>query len=195
MPKCDWCKGSDIYERYHDEEWGVPLLDEHKTFEFLILEGVQAGLSWLTVLKRRQDYRLVYEQFNAEKMARWDDHRIEQLMLDSRIIRNRLKIDSARRNAQAYLAMLEAGQSLQSFFWDFVDGQPIQNQFRSMSDVPAQTDLSVKISKALKKLGFNFVGPTIVYAHMQAMGLVNDHLLGCERHSACETLAKRMSEQ
>lgn len=195
MPKCDWCKGSDIYERYHDEEWGVPLLDEHKTFEFLILEGVQAGLSWLTVLKRREDYRLVYEQFNAEKMARWDDHRIEQLMLDSRIIRNRLKIESARRNAQAYLAMLEAGQSLQSFFWDFVEGQPIQNQFRSMSDVPAQTDLSVKISKALKKLGFNFVGPTIVYAHMQAMGLVNDHLLGCERHSACETLAKRMGEQ
>ncbi|NVK11780.1 MAG: DNA-3-methyladenine glycosylase I [Gammaproteobacteria bacterium] len=195
MPKCDWCKGSDIYERYHDEEWGVPLLDEHKTFEFLILEGVQAGLSWLTVLKRREDYRLVYEQFNAEKMARWGDHRIEQLMLDSRIIRNRLKIESARRNAQAYLAMLEAGQSLQSFFWDFVEGQPIQNQFHSMSDVPAQTDLSVKISKALKKLGFNFVGPTIVYAHMQAMGLVNDHLLGCERHSACETLAKRMGEQ
>lgn len=194
MPRCDWCTGHDIYEKYHDEEWGTPLLDEHKTFEFLILEGVQAGLSWLTVLKRRDDYRLVYEQFDAEKMARWDDHRIEQLMLDSRIIRNRLKIESARRNAQAYLAMLEAGQSLQSFFWNFVDGQPIQNRFHSMSEVPAQTDLSVKISKALKKLGFNFVGPTIMYAHMQAMGLVNDHLVGCERHSACETLAKRMSE-
>lgn len=195
MPRCDWCIGHEIYEKYHDEEWGTPLLDEHKTFEFLILEGVQAGLSWLTVLKRRDDYRLVYEQFDAEKMARWDDHRVEQLMLDSRIIRNRLKIESARRNAQAYLAMLEAGQSLQSFFWNFVDGQPIQNRFHSMSEVPAQTDLSVKISKALKKLGFNFVGPTIVYAHMQAMGLVNDHLVGCERHSACETLAKRMSEQ
>jgi len=193
MPRCDWCKGNDIYERYHDEEWGVPLTDENKLFEFVILEGVQAGLSWLTVLKRRDDYRLVYDQFDPNEIARWDDHRIEQLMLDQRIIRNRLKIESARRNAQAYLDLLDKGHTLKHFFWNFVDGHPIQNRFDSVSQLPAQTDLSVTISKSLKKLGFNFVGPTIVYAHMQAMGLVNDHLVGCERHQACETLGLNLS--
>jgi DNA-3-methyladenine glycosylase I len=185
---CGWCLSDPIYRNYHDSEWGVPLFDERRIFEFLLLEGVQAGLSWITVLKRRENYRLVYDNFDAEKIVAWSEEKKHSLLQDTRIIRNRLKVESAQRNARAYLEMRSTGISLAEYFWDFVDGEPIQNRFEVLSDVPAETSLSQQISKDLKKRGFNFVGPTIIYAHMQAMGLVNDHLLSCPRHSACAAL-------
>jgi len=183
---CKWQLGDEQYIRYHDSEWGVPLWDEQKIFEFLILEGVQAGLSWLTVLKRRENYRVVYDGFDPQEMAQWSDEKVAALMLDERIIRNRLKIESARKNAQAYLKMREQGESLADFFWAFVDGTPIDNRWCEESELPASTELSEKISKELKRRGFNFVGPTIIYAHMQAMGMVNDHLISCPRHAECK---------
>lgn len=185
---CGWCLSDPIYRDYHDLEWGVPLFDERSIFEFLLLEGVQAGLSWITVLKRRENYRLVYDNFDAHKIVAWSDEKKHSLLQDTRIIRNRLKVESAQRNARAYLEMRSQGISLAQYFWDFVDGEAIQNRFEKLSDVPAETSLSLQISKDLKKRGFNFVGPTIIYAHMQAMGLVNDHLLSCPRYSACAEL-------
>lgn len=185
---CGWCLSDPIYRDYHDSEWGVPLFDEQLIFEFLLLEGVQAGLSWITVLKRRENYRLVYDNFDAEKIVAWSEEKKHSLLQDTRIIRNRLKVESAQRNARAYLEMRSQGISLAQYFWDFVDGEPIQNRFEALSDVPAETSLSQQISKDLRKRGFNFVGPTIIYAHMQAMGLVNDHLLSCPRHSVCAGL-------
>jgi len=183
---CTWQLGDAQYVAYHDNEWGMPLRDEQKIFEFLLLEGVQAGLSWLTVLKRRENYRLVYDGFDPYKIASWSDEKIAALMLDERIIRNRLKIESARKNARAYLQMRDAGETLCDFFWGYVNGKPIDNQWSDERDVPASTELSEKISKALKKRGFNFVGPTIIYAHMQAMGMVNDHMVSCPRYAACK---------
>lgn len=185
---CGWCLSDPIYRDYHDSEWGVPLRDEARIFEFLLLEGAQAGLSWITVLKRRENYRLVYDNFDAQKIAAWSDQRKQVILSDARIIRNRLKVDSAQRNARAYLAMRDQGLTLTDYFWGFVDGEAIQNSFEKLSDLPAETPLSQQISKDLKQRGFNFVGPTIIYAHMQAMGLVNDHLLSCPRHSACAAL-------
>ncbi|RMA80056.1 DNA-3-methyladenine glycosylase I [Umboniibacter marinipuniceus] len=185
---CGWCLSDPIYRDYHDSEWGVPLRDEQRIFEFLLLEGVQAGLSWITVLKRRENYRLVYDNFDAQKIAAWSDQRKQAILSDARIIRNRLKVDSAQRNARAYLDMRDQGLTLTDYFWAFVEGEAIQNSFEKLSDVPAETPLSQQISKDLKQRGFNFVGPTIIYAHMQAMGLVNDHLLSCPRHSACAAL-------
>ncbi|WP_298635055.1 DNA-3-methyladenine glycosylase I [uncultured Umboniibacter sp.] len=185
---CGWCLSDPVYRDYHDSEWGVPLFDERRIFEFLLLEGVQAGLSWITVLKRRDNYRLVYDNFDAKKIVAWSEEKKHSLLQDARIIRNRLKVESAQRNARAYLEMRSQGLSLSQYFWNFVDGEPIQNRFEALSAVPAETPLSQQISKDLKKRGFNFVGPTIIYAHMQAMGLVNDHLLSCPRHSVCAEL-------
>jgi DNA-3-methyladenine glycosylase I len=182
--RCPWCLGDAVYTRYHDEEWGVPLRDSGKLFEALILDGAQAGLSWITILKRRESYRAAFEGFDPEKIARYGDDDIVRLLGDSRIIRNRLKIESAVKNARGVLAMRDEGLSLADFFWNFVDGKPIINHFKALAEIPAATPLSERISKELKRRGFSFVGPTIIYAMMQASGLVNDHLTGCFRHKA-----------
>ncbi|GET24220.1 DNA-3-methyladenine glycosylase I [Prolixibacter sp. NT017] len=182
MHRCSWSTNEDIYIRYHDEEWGVPVHDDRKLFEFLILEGAQAGLSWITILKRREAYRDAFDQFDPEKVARYDAAKIEELLQRPDLIRNRLKINSAVTNAQAFLKVQEEFGSFDKYIWSFVDGKPIQNKWKKLNEIPAQTRLSVKISKDLKKRGFKFVGPTIVYAHMQATGMVNDHLVDCFRY-------------
>lgn len=188
--RCGWCGDDDLYVRYHDEEWGVPLRDDRALFEFLVLEGAQAGLAWITVLRKREGYRAAFDNFDPEKVARYSDRRLNQLLENPRIIRNRLKVFSARRNARAFLAVREEWGSFANYIWRFVDGEPIQNRWRSLSDVPATSPLSDRISKDLKGRGFTFVGSTIVYAHMQATGMVNDHLVDCFRHAECRELER-----
>ncbi|MDB5971317.1 MAG: DNA-3-methyladenine glycosylase [Hydrocarboniphaga sp.] len=180
--RCPWCLGSDAYKRYHDEEWGVPCRDERKLFEFLILEGAQAGLSWSTILGKREHYREAFDDWDVTKIARYSDAKIEKLMLDPGIVRNRLKIESTRTNAKAMLAFTKTEGSFSDWLWAHVDNKPLLNSPRERGDVPAKTALSDAISKALLKRGFKFVGSTIVYAYLQAMGLVNDHFVGCHRH-------------
>ena len=188
--RCSWCGTDPLYCEYHDNEWGVPLYDEQKLFELLILEGAQAGLSWITVLRKREAYRAAFDYFNPEKIARYTPARIEKLMLNEGIIRNRLKIESTIKNAQAYLAMKKAGENFSEFLWGFVDGKPRQNRLRSIADIQASTEASDAMSKALKKKGFKFVGSTICYAFMQAAGMVNDHIVDCYRYKECAALAK-----
>jgi len=183
-PRCPWSHGSELYQQYHDKEWGVPLREERGQFEFLILEGAQAGLSWITILKKRDNYRRAFDQFDAERIAAYDDKDRARLLADAGIVRNRLKIDAAISNARACLRLRDSGTSLDEFLWRYVDGKPIVNRFRTMGDVPATTELSDRISRDLKKAGFRFVGSTIVYSFMQATGMVNDHLLSCPRHAA-----------
>ncbi len=180
MTRCPWAVG-EIYERYHDEEWGVPCHDERHLFEMLNLEGAQAGLSWITILKRREGYRAVFDNFDPTRCANYSDEELEEKLKDERIIRNRLKVFGVRKNAQAYLRLCEEFGSLDTYLWGFVDGKPIQNRLETMSDIPANSPLSDRIRKDLKKRGFTFVGSTIVYAYMQAIGMVNDHLVGCQR--------------
>ncbi len=180
--RCDWCTDDEIYIRYHDEEWGVPCYDDQKLFEFLILEGCQAGLSWITILKRREGYQTVYDGFDPKKMARWSDTKIEKIVQDSRIIRNRLKVAAAKKNACAYLEIVEETGSFSEYIWSFVGGKPVVNKWRTMKDVPATTPASDAMSKDLKKRGFSFVGSTICYAYMQAVGMVNDHVTSCFRY-------------
>jgi DNA-3-methyladenine glycosylase I len=189
MQRCDWCGTDPLYVRYHDEEWGVPLKDERLMFEFLLLEGVQAGLSWITVLKKRENYRAVFDGFDAARIASYTDSELDERLQDARIVRNRLKVYAARSNARATLALYDEGRGLVDYLWDFVDGRPVQNTWRHMGEVPAETELSRRISKDMKRRGFSFVGPTIIYAHMQATGMVNDHLITCPRHAACAALA------
>ncbi|MCW8195386.1 DNA-3-methyladenine glycosylase I [Proteobacteria bacterium 005FR1] len=184
-PRCSWCHGDELYRQYHDTEWGVPLYDDQKLFEFLILEGAQAGLAWITVLRKREGYRMAFDDFDPEKIARYSDRKVEALLNNEGIIRNRLKVKSAVQNARAYLDLREAGIRFSDFLWEFVDGSPVQNRWRSMQEVPATSDISDRLSKALKKRGFNFVGSTICYAHMQATGMVNDHLISCPRYEPC----------
>jgi DNA-3-methyladenine glycosylase I len=184
--RCDWCLGvSEAYLRYHDEEWGCPVRDDAGQFEFLVLESAQAGLSWSTVLHKRAGYRRAFAGFDPEKVARFNSRSIERLMGDAGIIRNRLKIQAAIGNARAFLAVREEFGSFSAYLWDFVDGRPVVNRWRAMREVPAATPLSDRISKDLKARGFKFVGSTIIYAHLQATGLVNDHLVGCFRHAEC----------
>ena len=183
--RCPWCLGDTDYRRYHDKEWGVPLKNSRKLFEFLILDGAQAGLSWLTILKRREGYRLAFDSFDPEKMARYGEKDVRRLLKDERIIRNRLKIGSAIGNAKAYCEMEEAGEKFGKWLWNFVDGKPIVNHWKTMAEIPSSTELSERISRELKKKGFTFVGPTIIYAFLQAAGLVNDHIVDCYRHAAC----------
>lgn len=189
MKKCDWCGDDPLYVAYHDEEWGSPLHNEAAMFEFLLLEGAQAGLSWITILRKRQGYRAVFDDFDVHAIARYSDEELEHRLQDPRIVRNRLKVYATRKNARATLELYDSGTTLLDYFWNFLDGQPVQNQWRSMTEVPAQTPLSQTISKDLKKRGFTFVGPTIIYAHMQATGMVNDHLVTCPRHRQCAELA------
>jgi len=177
--RCEWAGDDPLYVKYHDEEWGVPTYDDHTLFEMLILEGAQAGLSWITILRRREGYRQVFSNFDLETCCNYTDEELEAFRLDSRIIRNKLKINSVRNNARAFKKVVEAYGSFSDYLWAFVDKKPIINHFATMDDVPANTDLSDKISKDLKKRGFKFVGSTIVYAYMQSMGLVNDHIISC----------------
>lgn len=182
MNRCPWCEGFDLYRQYHDTEWGVPLRDDRALFELLILEGAQAGLSWSTVLKKREHYRQVFDRFEPALMANYDESKVAALLEDPGIIRNRAKVAAATGNAKAYLALKSKGISFADFLWSFVDDQPIQNQWRTMSEVPTKTAQSDLMSKALLQAGFKFVGSTICYAFMQASGMVNDHLLSCPRH-------------
>jgi DNA-3-methyladenine glycosylase I len=185
LVRCPWClNGNDLYIRYHDTEWGVPVYDDQKQFEFLILEGAQAGLSWSTVLNKREGYRAAFAGFDAERIARFGKRDVERLMNNPNIIRNRLKIEAAISNARAFLELQSKG-GFAKHLWSFVDGKPIVNRFRKMSEVPATSKVSDALSKDLKKRGFRFVGSTIIYAHMQATGMVNDHLVGCFRYKQC----------
>lgn len=195
IQRCPWPGIDDPeYARYHDEEWGVPKTADRDLFEKIILEGFQAGLSWLTILRKRDNFRRAFHAFDPERIARYTDDDRARLMADAGIIRNRLKIEATIDNARAYLDLTEH-QSLSHFIWSHIDGTPIINQFASFADVPAETELSKTISKALKKRGFRFVGPTTVYAFMQASGLVNDHLVACPRHAACASLQQNLRMQ
>jgi DNA-3-methyladenine glycosylase I len=178
-----WWPGSDpLYLAYHDREWGVPVRDDRKLFEFLVLEGAQAGLSWITILRKREAYREAFDEFDPERVARYDSRRIEKLLKNEGIVRNRLKLESAVKNARAYLKVQEEFGSFAKYQWDFVGGKPIVNRFEGKGHIPPRTPLSDALSKDLKKRGFSFVGSTIIYAHMQAVGIVNDHVLDCFRH-------------
>ena len=187
--RCSWCLGDELYLGYHDEEWGVPLHDDRMLFEFLVLEGAQAGLSWITVLKKRPAYRAAFDAFDYARVAEYDENKVSSLLADPGIIRNRLKIRSAIRNARAFIRVREEFGSFDNYIWNFVDGKPIQNAWKHGSQIPAETPLSNTISRDLKRRGFNFVGPTIIYAHMQATGMVNDHTTDCFRHREVRLLA------
>ena len=180
--RCSWPKNDNTYIQYHDREWGVPVYDDRKLFEKLILDGAQAGLSWITILKRQANYKKAYDQFNPLKMANWTDQKIETLFNDSGIIRNRLKILAAQRNARAYLDLVENNGNFSEFIWSFVNQEPIINSWKSWEETPATTKQSERMSKELKARGFQFVGPTICYAFMQAVGMVNDHIVSCFRY-------------
>ena len=179
--RCSWCLGSELYIDYHDTEWGVPIHDHRMLFEMLILEGAQAGLSWITVLKKRENYRLAFDGFEPEKIASYDEPKRQELLANPGIIRNKLKVNAAIVNAQAWLKIMEEPGGFNHFLWQFVDGSPIQNSWKQMKEVPASTPMSDAMSKALKKRGFKFVGSTICYAFMQAAGMVNDHTTDCWR--------------
>jgi len=181
--RCSWCLGSELYRQYHDTEWGVPCHDSTALFELINLEGAQAGLSWITILNKREGYRKLFHQFAPEKVARMSDSRLEKIATDPAIVRHKGKVAAVRGNAQSWLAMQKQGDDFAEFVWSFVDGKVVQNRFSSMSEVPASTKESIVMSKALKKQGFKFVGGTICYAFMQAAGMVNDHLLSCPRHA------------
>jgi DNA-3-methyladenine glycosylase I len=180
--RCQWCGTDPLYVEYHDQEWGVPVYDDQKLFEFLILEGAQAGLSWLTILKRREGYRKAFANWDTTKVARFDKRKIQSLLKNEGIIRNRLKIESAIRNAKAFIEIQQEFGSFSKYQWQFVGGKPLRNKWKSMKSLPAKTELSDAFSKDLKKRGFNFVGSTIIYAHMQAVGMVNDHTVDCFRY-------------
>jgi DNA-3-methyladenine glycosylase I len=185
MPKelvrCGWAGADPLYIDYHDREWGVPVHDDRVLFEFLVLEGAQAGLSWITILRKRAGYRKAFDGFDPKKVARFDARQIARLLVDPGIVRNRLKIESAVKNARAFLKVQEEFGSFADYQWGFVDGRPLQNRFASMKEVPARTAISDALSKDLKRRGFSFVGSTIIYAHMQAVGMVNDHVITCFR--------------
>jgi DNA-3-methyladenine glycosylase I len=183
--RCPWCGSDPLYIAYHDHEWGVPLHDERRLFEMLTLEGAQAGLSWLTILRKREGYRRAFAEFDPQMVAGFDDADVARLLADPGIVRNRLKVASTISNAQAVLEVQARYGSLDAFLWRFVDGSPICNSWRSMAEIPANTPLSDAMSRELKRHGFRFVGSTICYAHMQATGMVNDHLTGCFRYNSC----------
>lgn len=188
--RCPWCLGSDLYRRYHDDEWGVPVHDDRRLFEFLILEGAQAGLSWSTILAKRENYRRAFSRFDPARVARFTARDAKRLLADPGIVRNRLKIASATGNARAFLAVRGEFGTFDAYLWTFVGGRPLQNRRKSMKDVPARTAVSDVLSKDLKRRGFRFVGSTIVYAFMQAVGMVNDHLTTCFRRAQLAALPR-----
>ena len=189
--RCEWCGDDPLYVKYHDEEWGVPVHDDRKLFEMLTLEGAQAGLSWLTILRKREGYRKAFCGFDVRQVAAFTGHDVERLMGDPGIVRNRLKIESAIRNARGILAIQAEHGSLDAFLWAFVEGRPILNAWKALRDLPSQTPQSEAMSKALKKRGFNFVGPTVCYAFMQAVGMVHDHVEGCFRRKELDAVMRR----
>ena len=191
LERCAWPKQDPLYVAYHDEEWGVPEYDDRALYEKLILDGFQAGLSWITILRKRENFRRAFDGFEPEKIARYTPKKVERLMQDAGIVRNRLKIEGTVRSARAYLEIMEKGPGFSRLLWDFLDGEPKVNHFRSKSQVPAETAVSRRISKELAGRGFKFVGPTIVYAFMQAVGMVNDHVTSCHRHAPLAKLAAR----
>lgn len=180
--RCAWAGDEPLMQKYHDEEWGIPKRDDRRLFEDLVLDGAQAGLSWLTILRKRETYRLAFDNFNPAKVATYDEAKIEELLQNPGIVRNRQKINSAIKNAQAFNKVQEEFGSFDAYVWGFVDGMPVQNNWESMSELPAKTELSETVSKDLKNRGFSFVGPTITYAFMQAVGIVNDHTVDCFRY-------------
>lgn len=182
LERCGWCGADPLYMKYHDEEWGVTVHDDRKLFEFLVLEGAQAGLSWITILRKRENYRNAFAKFDPKKVATFDETKMGELLNDAGIVRNRQKIQAAIDNAGAFLKVQEEFGSFDKYIWGFVNGKPIVNQWKTLKEIPARTPLSETISKDLVKRGFRFVGPTIVYAHMQATGMVNDHLIRCFRY-------------
>jgi len=188
--RCSWADGDPLYEKYHDKEWGVPLYNDKKIFEFLILESMQAGLSWITILRKRENFRKAFAGFDFEKVARFNQRSVERLMQDSGIIRNRKKIEAAIANAKAFIRIRKEFGTFSKYIWGFVDGKPVDSKCKTMGDIPAMTETAKVISKDLKKRGFKFLGPTTVYAHMQAAGMVNDHLVSCFRYKEVKKLAK-----
>ena len=186
--RCPWPGTDPFYVAYHDEEWGVPERDDRALYEKLILDGFQAGLSWITILRKRESFRRAFDNFAPEKVARYSKKKVEALMRDEGIVRNRMKIEGSIASARAWLQVMETGAGFSSFLWDFVDGKPVVNRYTKMSQIPAETEQSRAISKELKARGFKFCGPTIIYAFMQATGMVNDHLISCPRHAACVKL-------
>ncbi len=190
IQRCGWCGTDELYVAYHDEEWGVPVFDDRTLFEFLILEGAQAGLSWSTILNKREGYRRLYDSFDAVKVAGYGDAKRTELLTDPAVVRNRAKVAASITNAQAFLETQAEFGSFSDYIWRFTDGKPIQNAWKTLANIPAKTSLAETISKDLKERGFKFVGPTIVYAHMQATGMVNDHLVGCFRHPEVAALAR-----
>lgn len=186
LNRCGWCGDDPLYRQYHDEEWGVPVFDDHKLFEFLILEGAQAGLSWITILRKRQNYLQAFDQLDPNKVALYNSEKIATLLENDGIVRNKLKVNSAVGNAQRYLEMVDKHGSFSDYLWRFVGGRPVINAFKTLADVPASTAQSDLMAKALKKDGFKFVGTTICYAFMQATGMVNDHTTDCHRYNVCQ---------
>lgn len=190
IQRCPWPGEDPLYIAYHDEEWGVPEYDDRALFEKLILDGFQAGLSWIIILRKRESFREAFDGFEPEVIARYKPAKVEKLLQNPGIIRHRGKIEATIGNAKAYLAMMERGERFSDFLWDFTDGVPVQNKWKQLSQVPAETPMSIAMSKELKKRGFKFCGPTIVYAFAQAVGIVNDHLVTCHRHKTCSALAQ-----
>jgi DNA-3-methyladenine glycosylase I len=190
VKRCPWPGNDPLYIAYHDEEWGVPEHDDRALYEKLVLDGFQAGLSWITILRKREAFRSAFDGFVPEKVVRFTSKKIDGLMHDEGIVRNRAKIEGAIASARAWLQMMEHGAGFGTYLWDFVDGKPIVNRFRAITEIPAETELSRTIAKDLKSRGFKFCGPTIVYAFMQATGMVNDHLTSCPRHAACVRLGR-----
>ncbi len=190
MQRCPWCERTDLERDYHDNEWGVPVFSDEKQFEFLVLESAQAGLSWLTVLRKRENYRRLYDGFDPEKVSRYGEEKIQKLMSDSGIIRNRKKIEASINNAVRFLEIRDEFGSFSDYLWGFTGGVPVTNAWEELSEIPASTELSVTVSRDLKKRGFRFMGPTIVYSHLQATGVVNDHLVSCFRYEEILDLSK-----
>lgn len=193
LKRCGWCEGDPLYEAYHDHEWGVPVLDDETLFEFLTLETFQAGLSWITVLRKRNNFREAFDNFDYRKIAQYKDAKDTELMGNAGIIRNQMKIRAAVTNAHAFMKVQDEFGSFCKYIWQFVDGQPIQNEVKDYKKAPATTELSDQLSNDLKKRGFKFVGSTVIYAHMQATGMVNDHQIDCFRHNEVKKLGKKIS--
>jgi DNA-3-methyladenine glycosylase I len=191
--RCPWPGTDPLYVAYHDDEWGVAERDDRRLYEKLVLDGFQAGLSWITILRKREAFRRAFDGFAPEKIARYSKKKVEALMQDAGIVRNRMKIEGAVASARSWLEIMENGAGFSPFLWEFVDGKPIVNRYKTMSEIPAETEISRIISKELKAQGFKFCGPTIIYAFMQATGMVNDHLTSCPRHAACVKLARTPS--
>lgn len=188
MERCSWCGNDPLYMKYHDEEWGLPLHDDRKHFEFLVLESAQAGLSWITILRKRENYKKAYDNFNPELVAQYSEQKIEELLKNEGIIRNRRKIEASINNAKMFLKIQNEFGSFDNYIWAFVDYKPVINKWENISNLPANTELSDKVSKDLKKRGFKFLGSTIVYSHLQAIGIINDHVLNCFRHKEVQNL-------